>query len=655
MLGQVSASDLSQLTSVAYFSVDVNGNGTFQKRGPGWAGYQSSQLTDLVQQAHAAGARVVLTVTCFDQRSLDQLTEDPEAPSRLAQAVAQALISKSMDGVNIDFEGQGSRDRAGLVSFVTQLSRQLRTVDPHWQITMDTYGSSASDPSGFFDVQGLAPAVDAFFVMAYDMGSRQVVSPTAPLTGAVPNDTQVVSSYLSAVPASKILLGIPLYAYVFPTATPLPGARVTGASFALTEDQIETTSDQVYWDSTTQVAWTAWRGGTQWYQTFFDDPTSVAAKVGLADQAGLAGVGVWALGMGDGRALEAVTLGGATKDWSQTPEPPISEADAVLGALSSFASSGAGDEGSIADGSQATDPPSAGTGSTAQATDPPPPATTATTERSSSPAAGSAPSSTTPTAPGGTASAGTTPASTSTSTTPGSTATTNAASGGGAGTGSGGSSPGGSGAPPSHLCPVISELAQLEEALAQPGAPSGQAAAVAAAVGASVPGCGENPESFGGPSASLCTLLGGVAELATLGPAETQAADSLYESAGCGSTVPSAPGAGQMAPSVQGLACALATVADQQGSAAVSAWGSWLASIADCSPLQLLGSVPGTLSPLVDQVPSLVAALGDSTSEACKFASLVGATDSQCGSSTSTPSTTAAAPSSSTTSSSTGG
>jgi hypothetical protein len=110
-----------------------------------------------------------------------------------------------------------------------------------------------------------------------------------------------------------------------------------------------------------------------------------------------------------------------------------------------------------------------------------------------------------------------------------------------------------------------------------------------------------------------------------------------------------------MAPSVQGLACALATVADQQGSAAVSAWGSWLASIADCSPLQLLGSVPGTLSPLVDQVPSLVAALGDSTSEACKFASLVGATDSQCGSSTSTPSTTAAAPSSSTTSSSTGG
>jgi hypothetical protein len=150
-------------------------------------------------------------------------------------------------------------------------------------------------------------------------------------------------------------------------------------------------------------------------------------------------------------------------------------------------------------------------------------------------------------------------------------------------------------------------------------------------------------------------LLGGVAQLATLGPAEAQAADSLYESAGCGSTVTSPPGAGQVAPSVQGLVCALATVADEQGSAAVSPWGAWLDSVADCSPLHLLTSVPGALSPLVDQVPNLVAALGDSTSEACKFAGLVGATDQQCGSSTSTSTTAAATPGSSATSSSSGG
>jgi hypothetical protein len=202
---------------------------------------------------------------------------------------------------------------------------------------------------------------------------------------------------------------------------------------------------------------------------------------------------------------------------------------------------------------------------------------------------------------------------------------------------------------------VISQVAQMAEALAQPGAPSGQASAVAAAMGASAPGCAENPESYGGPTASLCSLLGGVAQLATLGPAEAQAADSLYESAGCGSTVGPAPGAGQVAPSVQGLACALATVADHQGSAAVSEWGGWLAGVADCSPFQLAQSVPGALSPLVDQVPSLVAALGDSTSEACKFGSLVGATDQQCGSSTSTSTAAAAAPGSSATSSSTGG
>jgi spore germination protein YaaH len=665
MLPQASRSDLSQLTTVAYFSVNVTANGTFEKSGPGWAGYQSSQLADLVTRAHAAGDRVVLTVSCSNQHTLDQLTHAAQAPSRLAQAITQALIAKSMDGVNIDFEGLGSKDRAGLVALVTQLSQELRAVDPAWQITMDTYGSSASDPSGFFDVQGLAPAVDGFFVMAYDMGSRQLVSPTAPLTGAVPNDTQVVTSYLSAVPASKILLGIPLYGYVFPTTGALPGAPATGASFAMTEDQIENESDQVYWDPATQVAWTAWRDGQRWYQTFFDDPASVAAKVSLAAQDGLAGVGVWTLGMGNSQALSALALGGTTKDWSSSAEPPISEADAALADLSPFpdlsssdlssafsdlsylpdlvgSDFGLGSDSGFGSGPDASGelPNDLGTGNQG--------APSATTPGSSAPGGTGAPGTSAGTA------AGSTPSSTAPgSTASGSTATTNTAGGNGAGTGSGGSSPGGSGAPPSHLCAVISEVAQMAEALAQPGAPAGQASAVAAAMGASAPGCAESPESFGGASPSLCSLLGGVAQLATLRPAEAAAADSLYESAGCASTVSPAPGAGQVAPSVQGLACALATVADQQGSAALSGWGGWLATVADCSPGQLLASVPGALSPLVDQVPSLAAALGDSTSDACSFASLVGATDQSCASSTST--TTAAAPSPSATSSSPGG
>ena len=49
------------------------------------------------------------------------------------------------------------------------MAGSLRAADPHWQITMDTYASSAGDPGGFYDIPALAPAVDAFFVMDYEL------------------------------------------------------------------------------------------------------------------------------------------------------------------------------------------------------------------------------------------------------------------------------------------------------------------------------------------------------------------------------------------------------------------------------------------------------------------------------------------------------
>ena len=37
--------------------------------------------------------------------------------------------------------------------------------NPHYQVTMDTYASSAGDTGGFYDVPALSPPVHGFFVM----------------------------------------------------------------------------------------------------------------------------------------------------------------------------------------------------------------------------------------------------------------------------------------------------------------------------------------------------------------------------------------------------------------------------------------------------------------------------------------------------------
>ena len=58
----------------------------------------------------------------FDQHSLDELTSNPAAAVTLANARIGAIQAKSLDGVNLDLEGTGSSDQAGLTRLVATIS-----------------------------------------------------------------------------------------------------------------------------------------------------------------------------------------------------------------------------------------------------------------------------------------------------------------------------------------------------------------------------------------------------------------------------------------------------------------------------------------------------------------------------------------------------
>ena len=311
-LGQEGAYDVKDLTTLAYFSVDANPDGTIDQSNSGWDGYQSQALVDLVNRAHAAQDRVVLTVTCFDQSALDRLASDPNAPATLGSTLAGLVSAKNLDGVNFDFEGNGPQDRQGLDNLIASVAGRLRSADPHWQITMSTYASSAGDPEGFFDVAGLARSVDGFFVMAYDMNARGTPSATSPLTGSGNTDATDIAEYSQVVPRSKIILGVPYYGYDWPTSGPQVGAGATGAPSPVTYAQVSGAHLPSYWDRNGQTAWTAYQSGSQWHQIYYDDPTSMALKARLANQDGIAGLGIWALGMdGNDPAMLAALLGSA--------------------------------------------------------------------------------------------------------------------------------------------------------------------------------------------------------------------------------------------------------------------------------------------------------------------------------------------------------
>ena len=304
-LPQSSTFSITGLSTLAYFSIDVNPNGTLDESGPGWSGFQSQALADLITRAHAAGERVVLTVTDFDQGSLNALTSSPTAAGTLSAALIPLLTAKSLDGINYDFEGAGNGDQVGLTNLVTAVSSALRAADPHWQITMDTYASSAGDPNGFYNIPALAPAVDAFFVMDYELNLAGTATAASPLTSGMYSSQTTLAQYTAAAPASKVILGTPFFGIDWPTNNGTMAANATGGASDIPDSQAQSNGPE-YWDPVTHTAWTSYQVGSQWHESYYEGENGLYDLSQLASHYGARGVGIWALGMeGDGAKLIA--------------------------------------------------------------------------------------------------------------------------------------------------------------------------------------------------------------------------------------------------------------------------------------------------------------------------------------------------------------
>jgi Glycosyl hydrolases family 18 len=376
-LGQSGGFDYKGLTTLAYFSVDVNANGTLDETGSTWAGYESEALVDMISRAHAAGDRVVLSVTDFDQGSLDALTSLPTAPATLGSALVQAIGAKDLDGVNLDFEGDGSADQAGLTNLVRTVSVLVHQANPHYQVTMDTYASSAAGTDGFYNLPALAPSVDGFFVMAYQLNlAAGPAGVASSMTRSMFANQTTAQEYDTAVPPGKVILGLPFFGYDWPTTDGTLDAAALGGPSTINADQASTSGHPRYWDAVTDTAWTSYQVDGQWHESFYEDPTSLYLATQLAQREKLGGVGIWTLGSGsDDDAMVSALDGHA---------PSVK--DSLAGPTSTTASGAGGASGPNAGGSRGAAPPVAGSAPDAPPVNPdgpgfpsPAPSTTTTT------------------------------------------------------------------------------------------------------------------------------------------------------------------------------------------------------------------------------------------------------------------------------------
>ena len=325
-LGKRSNWNYSLLSTVAYFGLNVNGDGSFNNDAA-MTGWNSQELVDVINGAHLAGDRVVLTIKQFNQDTICQIiTSDTATQNAVSNTITQ-IKAKSIEGVNVDFEGNnnqacanGTSPQTAFSAFMTKLSAAVHQQVSGSEVSVDTYSGSASWDGGIFKIGDLAPVVDAFFIMAYDMafgnnaaqGTSQAL-PNAPLNGWTYNDTTSVQQYLTKAPASKIILGVPYYGYKWSTTSTQLYASIKPGSGALANGYADivaqmSCAQQLHhdWDPNGQSPWMSWWSPAvndpcqgnygSWREMYYDDPTSLGLKYDLVNANNLRGTGIWELG-----------------------------------------------------------------------------------------------------------------------------------------------------------------------------------------------------------------------------------------------------------------------------------------------------------------------------------------------------------------------
>jgi spore germination protein YaaH len=315
-------SDLSVLTTIAYFGISANKKGRLHKTVSGgvndfrWNAWIGGRMTQLINKAHNAGTKVVLTVTRFSwnsagYRTTEKMLSSAKARARLAKETADAVAERGVDGVNVDFEPIPRSQRANFVDFVRKLRTALNRVRHGLELTVASTGYVAN-----YDVAGLtAPgAADAMFIMAYHYSGSwsRSAGAVSPLHRRTYDVTDTVNEFLKLTTPDKIMLGLPYYGNVWSTidsklnSRTRPGSSTYGYPGSVvysTARGIAATHGRL-WNDIEKVPWTRWQTRMcsscplTWRQLYYEDAESLRLKHDLVLTKGLRGTGIWTLGFG---------------------------------------------------------------------------------------------------------------------------------------------------------------------------------------------------------------------------------------------------------------------------------------------------------------------------------------------------------------------
>ncbi len=282
------------LSHIAIFAIEVNADGSLGNA-HGWP------WNDVINRAHSAGTKVILTATLFNGNDILTLISTPVYKQRFFENVKTQMLAGKADGLNIDFEGGRSSGWPGKINaFMSELRDYLQREIPGSEVS---FAAPVINWNQDFDLPGLAASCDYLFIMGYAFAGAWSTnsSPNSPFTGPGHNISSSLNSDYSMVVQNtpeRLILGLPYYGHHWKTATANAGATTLEflASTFFSSAQSGAQTYGLRWHESSQTPWYRYHDGDNWHQIWFDNDSSMGLKYDFAMGKNLHGIGMWALG-----------------------------------------------------------------------------------------------------------------------------------------------------------------------------------------------------------------------------------------------------------------------------------------------------------------------------------------------------------------------
>lgn len=250
---------------------------------------QHWESTALVKLAHQNGSQVELTAVLSGTENINRFFGG-KTSAKFIQNIVAAVKEKDADGVCLDFHGLEPIHKDDFAQMVEDLRTALEADVP-------LAGVSICLPADFkaeaYLFEKINPQVNRYVLKAYGYGSGNQSLPVAPFSGKFSVTQSLDRALNNKVPKGKLLLGLALYGHRWQ-------GQSTSPEFVSFRQFRSSFNHPFEWNKEARSPQFLWTKGNVQNELWIEDSQSLAHKLDLVQNRGIAGVALWALSYDQG-------------------------------------------------------------------------------------------------------------------------------------------------------------------------------------------------------------------------------------------------------------------------------------------------------------------------------------------------------------------